>query len=172
MPNRRSPDRSSVTPIKLLRVPNPVRERALRLEPESSTGSVDEIYRAISMQQVQRMGIEIREAAVEFGKDTAAGWQEQVSALQLAIANLAKHLDEQGHQDLVRILGTAKEAVEDVLHIETPTARQIDVLRLHGDGLLAVQHSSRADVLALEEGLRKAAAVVRSNGSPEAQPAA
>ncbi len=176
-PDRRSPERSATETIKLLKVPNTLRDKALRSERTWSPCGVEETYRALSMQQVQRMGVEIREAARRREKDVGTpaddAWRAEMLGLRTAITDLNAHLEGQGYEDMAGMLGTATEAVEHAMSTETPTARQLDVLRLHGDSLLAIQRSANVDARALESGLRQAAAVVRKGGSAsEIRPAA
>ena len=175
-PDRRAPDRTASSEIKLLKVPNTLRDRALRSEQVWSPRGIEDTYRAISMQQVQRMGVQIRDVATSGEADASVlssdDWRAEVAGVQGAVSELGDHLGGQGYEDLVRLLGIAYEAVEDVLQSGVPTTRQLDVLRLHGEGLLAVQRSRNVDVQVLEEHLRKATAVVREGAIPAVRPTA
>ncbi len=173
-PDRRGPDRAGGGGIPLLDVPNRLRSRVLGITGESEADSIEETYRELATQQVRRMGFAIR-SAVQQLRAMAASGQSARSDTRLQrlcgeLDGLTAQLTEQGYTNLSGMLELAQAALAENAKADTLTAKQLEVLQLHGDSLIATVCSGGEGQEVLGTGLQQAAVRVgRKSHSAESR---
>lgn len=147
-PNYIGPDRRTVRggkagEVPLLEVPNSLQNSVgdgPTMSKEALEAAAAKAYRGVGVQQAARFGVHVRAVAERLADPTAEDkGQVRVPSLeQLAdmLEALRSQFQAQAFGDLVVLLDSARDLLNDFVG-KTLTPKQIEVLRLHGEGILA-----------------------------------
>ena len=161
-PDRRDSDRAANSDIPLLDAPNALRSKALGIDSEPLDQSIERTYRAIGNQQVRRMGASVRSAVdrLDGGSEERQQLCPRLQRLCRELTDLTAHVRTQGYTDLSDMLDLANSALVETMQADVPSTKQLEVLRLHGDSLIAVLNADGAVHEQLGSSLQQAVASV------------
>lgn len=142
-PDRRTGRSIETSEVPLLEVPNTLKLCATDAPPLSSEEMAEataQASRGIGVQQVARFAVHLRNMAAKLAGEMAETndkmWIPSPRQLTTMLRAMREQLDAQMYSDLVVMLDSAEEHLKK-LDGRAPTAKQIELLRLHSDGVFA-----------------------------------
>jgi len=165
-PDRRSADRQSPDELPTIKVPNTLRYKVTRDEAASADdGAIERAMHTIQTHRVYRIACRLAAGVHQFETDLAAGHgavsTPKLRELAVLVAMVKDHIAREHLEQLSRIGHSMGEVMDAVLRLETPTVRDLEILRLHGHAVAAaIQEKDEAAAL-LATALDKAAKLVK-----------
>ncbi len=148
-PDRRTSRGIDAAIVPLLEVPNTLRLCAAdspALSADEMTAETTRASRAVGVQQVARFAVHLRNSAAKLAGETLPNeskiWVANPSQLESMLVTMREQLEAQMFADLVVMLDSAAEHLRK-LQSGAPTPKQIELLRLHSDGIFAALRENK-----------------------------